>query len=436
MTHNEQDAVNHGQEQSASGCDTCGTGSCSAKQARPDESAAEFQDRRRLKERLCHIKRKVLVLSGKGGVGKSTIAANLAVFLGQEGFRVGLLDADIHGPSIPTMLGLEGSRLMSSENAILPAEVSGIKVVSLGFFLQTDDDAVIWRGPMKANVIRQLVRDVEWGDLDFLVVDLPPGTGDEPLSVVQTLEKTDGAVIVTTPQRVASVDVRKCVTFCRQVGVPVIGVVENMSGFVCPKCGEETPIFRKNGGLEMSVDMDLSFLGSIPIDPRIGEACDAGRIFVMEERDTPTGRALREALKPVGDMLPRSEAVPDTSSPKQENSEEKHMRIAIPVSDGKLTMHFGHCDTFALIDADTGSGKILKREDVAAPPHEPGLLPGWLKEKGAEVIIAGGMGRRAMDLFKDQDVNVIVGAPAETPEELVRRFMAGTLTSGNNVCDH
>ncbi|HPS03424.1 MAG TPA: Mrp/NBP35 family ATP-binding protein, partial [Candidatus Sumerlaeota bacterium] len=228
-------------------CDSCGDTSCSASRREHGESEEEFEDRRKLESRLCRIRHKVVVLSGKGGVGKSTVAVNIATALMMEGKRVGLLDVDIHGPSVPTMLGLEGQTIIGSDDGLLPIEIGNLKVMSLGFLLQDPDDAVIWRGPMKMGVIKQFLKDVAWGDLDYLIIDSPPGTGDEPLSVCQLIGSLDGAVVVTTPQRVASVDVRKSIMFCRQLDVTVLGVVENMSGFVCPKCGEVTQILPAGG---------------------------------------------------------------------------------------------------------------------------------------------------------------------------------------------
>jgi ATP-binding protein involved in chromosome partitioning len=297
-----QDHLNHRREsqRKPSGekrtCDTCAETDCSASQRKKDESEEEFEDRRKLQSRLCRIKHKIVVLSGKGGVGKSTVAVNLATALRLSGRRVGLLDVDIHGPSIPTMLGLERERIQGSEDGLLPIDIGGLKVMSLGFLLQNQDDAVIWRGPMKMGVIKQFLKDVVWGDLDDLIIDSPPGTGDEPLSVCQLIGQLDGAVIVTTPQKVAAVDVRKSITFCRRLGVPVLGVVENMSGFVCPKCGEVTQILPSGGGQRIAKDMNVPFLGSIPMDPKIAEAGDSGRAMLGQDSPSPTARAMDEII--------------------------------------------------------------------------------------------------------------------------------------------
>lgn len=275
-------------------CEDCTDENCSSrKQTKGNE------DREKLRARMNRIKHKIIVMSGKGGVGKSTVAVNLAVSLMMSGKRVGLLDADIHGPSIPTMLGLENQSAIQGKDGILPVNADGLKVLSLGFFLQHPDTAVIWRGPIKIGAIQQFLKDADWGDLDYLIIDAPPGTGDEPLSICQFIEDLDGAIIVTTPQKVASVDVRKSVTFCRQLHVPILGIVENMSGFACPKCGEITPIFRSNGGQHIASDMNIPFLGAIPMDPKIAETSDDGRAFIQHYADSSTAVAMREIIKPI-----------------------------------------------------------------------------------------------------------------------------------------
>ena len=261
-----------------------------------------------VENRLKDIGRLILVLSGKGGVGKSTVAANMAMALSEAGKNVGLLDIDIHGPSIPGILGLEGRKMDSDGNMITPIEYTpNLKVISIGFLLANSDNAVIWRGPLKHQVIRQFLSDVNWGKLDYLVVDSPPGTGDEPLSIAQILqtrieemtksEKPSGAVIVTTPQNVAVNDVRKCVTFCRQIKMPVLGVVENMSGFVCPECGEHVDIFKTGGGKKMANEMDIPFLGSIPLDPKIVETSDAGKPYLTQYKQSEASRDFENIVK-------------------------------------------------------------------------------------------------------------------------------------------
>ena len=237
----------------------------------------------------------ILVLSGKGGVGKSTVAVNCAVALARSGLRVGLLDLDVHGPSVPTMLGLEDAGVNMGEDGIIPVNTEGVKVMSVGFLLSDSDDAVIWRGPMKTSVIRQITTETAWGHLDVMIVDLPPGTGDEPLSICQVLGSVDGAVVVTTPQQVAAVDVRKSVTFCRRLNVPVLGIVENMNGFACPQCGTVTSILSEGAGRSISEDMNVPFLGSIPIDPAIAEAGDSGYAVVRDDT-IPVSESMRKIV--------------------------------------------------------------------------------------------------------------------------------------------
>jgi ATP-binding protein involved in chromosome partitioning len=267
----------------------------------PNESDEHFADRQKLEQRMSGIRHKIVVLSGKGGVGKSTVAVNLAVSLTMAGHKVGLLDTDIHGPSIPTMLGLENEKIHAgtNENEFVPVDWNGMKVVSMGFFLGDQDHAIIWRGPLKMGAIKQWLKDTAWGELDYLIIDSPPGTGDEPLTVFQLLGKVDGAVVVTTPQKVAAVDVRKSISFCKQLGAPVLGVVENMSGFACPKCGEVTQILSAGGGKHIAEDMQVPFLGSIPIDPKIAESGDEGFAFVDRYKDSATAKIMREIIKSI-----------------------------------------------------------------------------------------------------------------------------------------
>jgi Mrp family chromosome partitioning ATPase len=241
----------------------------------------EEEQQRRLLEHMAQVRRKLVVLSGKGGVGKSTVAANLAAALAQAGHSVGLLDVDIHGPSIPKLVGLEGRGLDADSGLIVPVRLSDrMSVMSVGFLLGSGTEAVIWRGPLKYSIIRQFLSEVAWGDLDYLVVDCPPGTGDEPLSVARLIGRPAEAVIVTTPQELAIADVRRCITFCNKVELPVAGIVENMSGYVCPACGARSDLFGKGGGEALAGEMNVPFLGSIPIDPEMVVCGDRGTPFV------------------------------------------------------------------------------------------------------------------------------------------------------------
>jgi ATP-binding protein involved in chromosome partitioning len=280
-------------------CKTCDDKNCSAQNKKANESEQDFLDRQILQQRMCKIKNKILVLSGKGGVGKSTIAVNLAMSLALNGERVGLVDVDIHGPSVPKLLNLEHAKLVgTSDNTIMPiVHNSSMKVMSVGFFLEEQDDALIWRGPRKFGLIKQFLTDVVWGELDYLIFDLPPGTGDEPLSICQLIENPDGAVIVTTPQGIAITDVRKSVNFCKKLDLPILGVIENMSGFICPKCGELTHIFSYGGAKKMADEMNIPFLGEIPLDPEIVKNGDSGKPFVYYHSKSHAADAFNKIIQ-------------------------------------------------------------------------------------------------------------------------------------------
>ncbi len=280
-------------------CDSCSKKGCSAKLRDAEESEQAFAERRRLTSRMCHIRHKIIVMSGKGGVGKSTVAVNLAMAMAMAGLSVGLLDVDIHGPSIPTMLGIEDEKVRAGKDGWAPVIVHGLEVMSIGFILKNRDDAVIWRGPKKIAAIKQFLGEVLWGDLDCLVVDSPPGTGDEPLAVCQHIDGLDGVVIVTTPQKLSAVDVRKSINFCRQIGVEVLGVVENMNGFVCPECGAVTHILPSGEGSRVASDMGLPFLGSLPMDPQVAMAGDVGRVFFQQYRESATARIMADIVAPL-----------------------------------------------------------------------------------------------------------------------------------------
>ncbi len=255
-------------------------------------------DTQKIEDKMKSVKHKIAVLSGKGGVGKSTVSANLALALVGEGYSVGLLDVDIHGPSIPKLLGVEDEKPLSSGNAIIPVEpLPGLKVMSMAFLVGDRDAPVIWRGPMKMGVIQQFLGDVEWGDLDFLIVDLPPGTGDEPLSIAQLISSDLGAVVVTTPQDVALVSVRKSMTFVKKIGMNPLGVVENMSGFVCPHCGKSVDIFKKGGGKKAAEDFDVPFLGAVPLDPLVVEVGDSGKGMVSLKKESKTMKAFESVVE-------------------------------------------------------------------------------------------------------------------------------------------
>jgi ATP-binding protein involved in chromosome partitioning len=268
---------------------------------------AEAEQEQRLKMKMSKIKHKIAIISGKGGVGKSTVTVNLAMSfaLQRHPSKVGVLDADIHGPCVPKMLGLKGQKLVGGPAGIIFPVTGqhGIKVVSMDFLLPNDEAPVIWRGPLKMRVIQQFLSDIMWGELDFLFIDLPPGTGDEPLSVMQLIPDMDGVIIVTIPSEVSQIVVKKAITFAKQLGVPVIGIIENMSGFVCPECGAKIDIFKAGGGKNIAKDLSVPYLGKIPIDPAICVDSDSGTPFVAENVASPTVKAFAEIVTKIKQFL-------------------------------------------------------------------------------------------------------------------------------------
>jgi Mrp family chromosome partitioning ATPase/predicted Fe-Mo cluster-binding NifX family protein len=408
--------------------------------------------------RMGRIKHKLIVMSGKGGVGKSTVASYLAIALASRGKAVGLMDADIHGPSVPRMLGLEGHQITATADGITPIAFSrNLKVVSIGFLLGSGGAAVIWRGPLKMGLIEEFLGNVDWGSLDYLIVDSPPGTGDEPLSVCQLIPDLDGALIVATPQDIALADVEKSVTFCRKVQTPVMGIIENMSGFVCPSCGEKVDVFKSGGAERLAAKMSVPFLGRIPIVPEVVEVCDSGACSLSNMKSV----AFREALESIiGRIVERAETKPGVeamsgadvrpeddsgrAAPKdkvakppgaERNTRETAVKlIALPVDGDRLSTHFGHSSRFAIycIEGD----EIAADRFVTPPPHAPGVIPSWLKEQGVDTVIAGGLGRKARAAFEGHGIEVVIGAGPEAPRDIVSAYLKGTLVTGENMCDH
>jgi Mrp family chromosome partitioning ATPase/predicted Fe-Mo cluster-binding NifX family protein len=392
-----------------------------------------------IKEVLHHIKNKILVMSGKGGVGKSSIAAYLSVALAKRGYRVGLMDVDLHGPSIPRMLGLKGNIGPGNrEGKAHPVRyLPNMEVISIEPLMgENKDAATIWRGPLKIGVIRQFISEIEWMDLDYMIIDSPPGTGDEPLTVAQTIPDAK-AVVVTTPQEISLADVRKSINFCRQVKMEILGIVENMSGLKCPHCGEMIDLFKTHGGMVTAKNEGLNLLGSLPFEPQVVSNGDAGDMGLL---DNDNFLITKEFNKMVDKILALTET---GAKPAPENKKEVPDRkkrsadtkmLVVPVSGGKLTSHFGHCEQFAFIE--TQGGKIVRTEMHNPPGHEPGVLPQWLYDQGADVAIVGGMGERAQELLREKGIEVIIGAPMDSPESLANQYLSNTLVAGANVCNH
>lgn len=259
----------------------------------PEESAARS---------LSKIRNKFLIMSGKGGVGKTSTSVNLSIALAKKGHKVGLLDVDLHGPDIPKMLGLEGSMEINENRKLKPKRFSdNLCAVSIESLLPNRDEAVIWRGPVKFNAIRQFIEDVDWGELDYLLIDAPPGTGDEPLTIAQLI-KDAKAIVVTTPQEVALADVRKSISFCRRVNLDIFGLIENMSGFTCPHCGEAVDILGNGGGERTAVASKISFLGKIPFDPRMVSCGDTGKSFQDQYGDAEAAKAFVQVAEKMSEL--------------------------------------------------------------------------------------------------------------------------------------
>ena len=252
---------------------------------------------------LRRIKHKLIVMSGKGGVGKTSMSVNLAIALAGKGFQVGIMDVDLHGPDVPRMLGLKGMLELSGNKKLEPMRrMENLKVISIESLTMSKDDAIIWRGPIKYSAIKQFIGDVEWGDLDFLIIDSPPGTGDEPLTVAQTIQDAK-AIIVTTPQEVSLADVRKSISFCKTVKMEIFGMIENMSGFVCPHCSEKVDIFGSGGGERTAAEASIPFLGRIPMDPKVVACSDDGCSIQEKYADSEAAKAISSIADRVAGLV-------------------------------------------------------------------------------------------------------------------------------------
>jgi ATP-binding protein involved in chromosome partitioning len=379
---------------------------------------AKDQEERELARALKQIRHKLVVMSGKGGVGKSSVAVSLALSLARRGKKVGLMDVDLHGPNVLRMLGLKKPIDLSQAQFDLPPDLfDTLKVISIEVLMRDRDMAVIWRGPLKHQLIRQFVSEVQWGGLDYLVVDSPPGTGDEPMSVAQTIPDAQ-AIIVTTPQEISLADVRKSLNFCEKINMKVVGIVENMSGYACPHCGKELPLFKRGGGFRTAQAAKVSFLGALPFDPAVVEAADEGKLLQVKEADSPFFQAMQPIVDYILETLPATPAV---------RREPGVMKFALPVDNGKLTDKFGQASQFAIFKVK--DGEVGPKELMPAPPHEPGGIPEWLDDLGITHVIAGTLGEKAQGLLTKKGIEVVAGAPLEAPEMLVEKYLNKTLAT-------
>jgi ATP-binding protein involved in chromosome partitioning len=392
--------------QSCQGCDST------------QHEQSKDQEERELARALKQIRQKLVVMSGKGGVGKSSVAVSLALSLARRGKKVGLMDVDIHGPNVLRMLGLKQPIDLTHAQFDLPPDLfETLRVISVEVLMRDRDMAVIWRGPLKHQLIRQFIGEVQWGELDYLVVDSPPGTGDEPMSVAQTIPDAQ-AVIVTTPQEISLADVRKSLNFCEKINMKVVGIVENMSGYACPHCGKELPLFKSGGGLKTAQAAKVPFLGALPFDPAVVEAADEGKLLQVKPDDSPFFQAMKPVVDYILETLP---AVPVSTR------EPGVMKFALPVADGKLTDKFGHASQFAFFKVKDGA--VGPKELLNAPPHEPGGTPEWLDDLGVTHVIAGTLGEKAQGLLTKKGIEVVAGAPLEAPEALVEKYLNKSLTT-------
>lgn len=369
----------------------------------------QFEEQsQKISDFLRNVKYKIAVMSGKGGVGKSTVAVNLAVFLSQKGYKVGLLDVDIHGPSVAGLLGLTKEKLGFADDKIEPYTYSeNLRVLSIQGLLDEPDDPLIWRGPAKIGVIRQFLSDADWGELDFLIIDSPPGTGDEPLTVAQTVDGCR-AVIVTTPQEISLADVRKSIRFCEKVKMPVLGLVENMSGFVCPTCHTLHPIFKTGGGKKTAEEFAIPFLGDLPLDPNVAAGGDEGRsIYEL------TGEVNRHMEAIVNQM---------TEIFQKEEQEKSWRRIlAVPVSGGLVTENFSKANGFFVF---TIEGDSISSAEEITPPAIPGIAPKWLAEEiGCTHVHVNQIGDSARSILEKREVIVKDQIKEQNPLRIAEAFM-------------
>ncbi len=378
----------------------------------------EQPEEQALRESLGRIGHKLLVMSGKGGVGKSSVAVSLALSLARRGFKVGLMDVDLHGPNVLRMLGLKDPLDLAHAQFRLPPELfDNLRVMSIEMLMRNREMAVIWRGPLKHRLIQQFLTEIDWGRLDYLVIDSPPGTGDEPLSVASTIPDAQ-AIIVTTPQEISLADVRKSFNFCQKVNMAVVGLVENMSGYHCPHCGKDLPLFKSGGGAKAAQAAKVPFLGALPFDPQVVEAADEGRLLDLKEAESPFFKALAPIAAYIAETLP--------PVPEKVERQPGVLKLALPLEDGKLSGKFGEAPRFAIF---TIRDKAVQGQEVLpTPPHSPGTIPAWLEGLGVTHIIAASVGEQARKLFERKGIELVAGAADETPEKLVEQFLKGDLT--------
>jgi Mrp family chromosome partitioning ATPase/predicted Fe-Mo cluster-binding NifX family protein len=385
--------------------------SCAAKCNEKEERNMELIEKT---HELSQIKKVIGVISGKGGVGKSLVTSMLAVEMNKRGYRCAVLDADITGPSIPKVFGINGKAFTNEMGTYPVKSKKGIDVMSINLLLENHTDPVVWRGPIIAGTVKQFWTEIIWGDIDYMFIDMPPGTGDVPLTVFQSIP-VDEIVIVSSPQSLVSDIVSKAVKMAAMMNMPVMGLVENMSYLKCPDCDKEIKLFGESNIDEIANKYNLKVLAKLPIDPAIAAACDRGDIEDYEG----------DMLGAIADSL---EGMDNTKG------EVKMTKIAVASEKENVTGHFGHCENFNVFEVE--NGKIIKFESVGNPGHKPGFLPNFLHDLGVNIIISGGMGSGAVDIFNEKGIQVVTGANGNA-KEAVEKFVSGSLVSTNVICtDH
>ena len=379
-------------------------GSCSEDCAERKEPKNDFSEK--LHE-MSSVKKVIAVVSGKGGVGKSLVTSMLAVTMSRMGYHTAILDADITGPSIPKAFGIR-EKAVGSEFGLFPVKSkTGIDIMSVNLLMEDESAPVIWRGPVIAGVVKQFWSDVMWGDLDYMFIDMPPGTGDVPLTVFQSIA-VDGIVVVTSPQELVSMIVSKAVKMAEMMNIPILGLVENMSYFKCPDNNKDYSIFGDSHIDEIAQKHNLKILAKLPIDPKLAAACDKGMIELFDG----------DWLESFANILEQME-------------DKKMIKIAVASENEMVTEHFGHCKNFNIFEAE--DGQVVKGESIPNPGHKPGFLPNFLNDLGVHVIISGGMGSGAIDIFNEKGIEVIVGANGNA-KEAAQAYLRGALKSTGSVC--
>ncbi|HZK02521.1 MAG TPA: iron-sulfur cluster carrier protein MrpORP [Anaerovoracaceae bacterium] len=406
-------------------CTSCSEDCADRKEEQPDFKA-------KLNE-MSNVKKVYAIVSGKGGVGKSLVTSMMATTMARMDYRTAILDADVTGPSIPKMFGIK-EKAKSNGVELYPVRTkTGIDVMSVNLLLENDTDPVIWRGPVIAGAVKQFWTDVIWENIDFMFIDMPPGTGDIPLTVFQSLA-VDGIIVVTSPQELVSMIVSKAVGMAEKMDIPVIGLVENMSYFKCPDNDKNYHIFGESHIDEIAEKYGLEILAKIPIDPRLSAVSDKGMIELFDG----------DWVNSVGEMLARQMEGEDNGKSEQDDLDgqdvenvvrrDDMIKIAVASERDVVTEHFGHCINFNIYEAE--NGKILRSESIANPGHKPGFLPNYLNDLGVNVIISGGMGGGAIEIFNEKEIEVIVGASGDA-KSAAQAYLSGDLKSTGSVChDH